>query len=265
MRRPGTPRPAVPRAVAGAAIMGDVAHIRDSDLPDPSTAHETSANSILRPVVFGANDGLVSNLALVMGVAGANPEPAIIVLAGVAGLLAGAFSMGVGEYISVQSQRELLEYQIAFQRHQLREVPDQERRILSNVYRKRGFSPKEADHFTDRVFEDPESAVRLLIFEEVGLDERSIGSAIQAAIGSFLSFTLGAAIPLIPYLLTAGSTAFWLSLGTSLGALALLGYLISRMTRRHPVFSSVRQVLLGAVAAAVTFGVGTLIGAGTQA
>ena len=245
--------------------MVGVAHIRDADLPDPSTPHETSANSILRPVVFGANDGLVSNLALVMGVAGANPEPGIIVLAGVAGLLAGAFSMGVGEYISVQSQRELLEYQIAFQRHQLREVPDQERRILSNVYRKRGFSPEEADHFTDRVFEDPESAVRLLIFEEVGLDERSIGSAIQAAIGSFLSFTLGAAIPLIPYLLAAGATAFWLSLGISLGALALLGYLISRMTRRHPVFSSVRQVLLGAVAAAVTFGVGSLIGAGTPA
>lgn len=262
---PERSRPAVTRAVDQRCHHGGVAHIRDADLPDPSTPHETSVNSILRPVVFGANDGLVSNLALVMGVAGANPEPGIIVLAGVAGLLAGAFSMGVGEYISVQSQRELLEYQIAFQRRQLREVPDQERRILSNVYRKRGFSPEEADHFTDRVFEDPESAVRLLIFEEVGLDERSIGSAIQAAIGSFLSFTLGAAIPLIPYLLTAGSTAFWLSLGISLGALALLGYLISRMTRRHPVFSSVRQVLLGAVAAAVTFGVGSLIGAGTPA
>jgi VIT1/CCC1 family predicted Fe2+/Mn2+ transporter len=240
-----------------------VAGIRDANLPDPGSAHETKLNSILRPVVFGANDGLVSNLALVMGVAGANPEPSIIVLAGIAGLLAGAFSMGVGEYISVQSQRELLDYQIAFQRKQHREVPDQERRILSEIYRSRGFSPEEADHFTNRVFEDPESAVRLLIFEEVGLDERSIGSALQAGTGSFLSFTLGAAVPLVPYLLTAGSTAFWLSLGVSLGALALLGFLISRMTRRHPVFSSMRQVLLGATAAAVTFGVGTLIGTET--
>jgi VIT1/CCC1 family predicted Fe2+/Mn2+ transporter len=94
------------------------------DLPDPTNPHETRASSLLRPIVFGANDGLVSNLALVMGVAGANAAPGIIVLAGVAGLLAGAFSMGVGEYISVQSQRELLEYQLAFQRHQLRETPE---------------------------------------------------------------------------------------------------------------------------------------------
>ncbi|HEX2883619.1 MAG TPA: VIT1/CCC1 transporter family protein [Candidatus Limnocylindria bacterium] len=240
-----------------------MAQIRDADLPDPTSEHETRGNSILRPVVFGANDGLVSNLALVMGVAGANPEPGIIVLAGIAGLLAGAFSMGVGEYVSVQSQRELLEFQIAFQRHQLREVPDQERRILADIYRKRGFSEEEAVHFTDRIFEDPENAVRLLIFEEVGLDERSIGSPFGAAIGSFLSFTLGAAIPLIPYLLGEGGTAFGLSLGLSLSALALLGYLISRMTRRHPIFSTVRQVLLGGIAAAVTFAVGTLIGTGT--
>ena len=246
-----------------AGIIADVAGIKDSNLPDPSSAHETRVNSILRPVVFGANDGLVSNLALVMGVAGADPEPSIIVLAGIAGLLAGAFSMGVGEYISVQSQRELLDYQIAFQHRQLREVPDQERRILAEIYRARGFTPEEADLFTSRVFEDPESAVRLLIFEEVGLDARSIGSALQAGVGSFLSFTLGAGIPLAPYLLTAGSSAFWLSLGVSLAALALLGFLISRMTRRSSAFSSVRQVVLGATAAAVTFGVGALVGTNT--
>ncbi len=105
--------------------------LRPRGLPDPSSPHETRANSILRPIVFGGNDGLVSNLALVMGVAGANPEPGVIVLAGIAGLIAGAFSMGVGEYISVQSQRELLDYQLAFQRHQLAHVPDRERRILA--------------------------------------------------------------------------------------------------------------------------------------
>jgi VIT1/CCC1 family predicted Fe2+/Mn2+ transporter len=236
--------------------------VNEADLPDPTAPHETRANSVMRPVVFGANDGLVSNLALVMGVAGANPEPSIIVLAGIAGLLAGAFSMGVGEYISVQSQRELLEFQIAFQRKQLREVPDQEKRILANIYRERGFSAEEAAHFTERIFEDPENAVRLLIFEEVGLDKRSIGSPLGAAIGSFLSFTLGAAIPLVPYLLASGGVAFGVSLGLSLGALALLGYLISRSTRRHPVYSTVRQVLLGGVAAAVTFAVGSLIGTG---
>lgn len=236
--------------------------VSDVGLPDPTAPHETRANSVLRPVVFGANDGLVSNLALVMGVAGADPDPAIIVLAGIAGLLAGAFSMGVGEFISVQSQRELLDFQIAFQRKQLREVPEQERRILAEIYRARGFTSDEAAHFTDRVFADPETAVRLLIFEEVGLDERSIGSPWSAAIASFLSFTLGAAVPLVPYLTASGGVAFWVSLGLSLGALGLLGYLISRTTRRNALYSSMRQVLLGGVAAAVTFAVGWLIGAG---
>jgi VIT1/CCC1 family predicted Fe2+/Mn2+ transporter len=235
--------------------------VNENDLPDPTAPHETRANSVLRPIVFGANDGLVSNLALVMGVAGANPEPGIIVLAGIAGLLAGAFSMGVGEYISVQSQRELLDFQVAFQRHQLREVPEQERRILADIYRDRGLTEDEADHFTKRLFADPENAVRLLIFEEVGLDERSIGSPISAGVSSFLAFTLGAAIPLVPYLLSGGGLAFGLSLGLSLAALAILGFLISRMTRRHPVYSSARQVLLGGIAAAVTFAVGSLIGA----
>lgn len=232
-------------------------------LPDPTSPHENRANSVLRPIVFGANDGLVSNLALVMGVAGADPAPHIIVLAGVAGLLAGAFSMAVGEYISVQSQRELLDYQIAFQRHQLEEVPDQERAILRDIYRERGFTEREADRFVERVFEDDEHAVRTLIFEEVGLDERSIGSPLSAGIGSFLSFTLGAFIPLVPYLLTSGRLAFLASLGLSLLALALLGIGISLLTRRSMAFSAARQVLLGGIAAAVTWTVGTLIGVQT--
>jgi VIT1/CCC1 family predicted Fe2+/Mn2+ transporter len=230
------------------------------ELPDPTTPHETRASSLLRPIVFGTNDGLVSNLALVMGVAGANPGPGIIVLAGIAGLLAGAFSMGVGEYISVQSQRELLDYQLAFQRHQLREAPDQERRILADIYRERGFTDDEAAHFVDRVFADPESATRLLIFEEVGLDERSIGSPWAAGIGSFMAFTLGALVPLVPYLLATGVSAFTASLLASLAALFVLGLSTSRLTRRNPLQTAVRQVLLGGIAAAVTFAVGTFIG-----
>jgi VIT1/CCC1 family predicted Fe2+/Mn2+ transporter len=195
-----------------------------------------------------------------MGVVGANPAPSVIVLAGVAGLLAGAFSMGVGEYVSVQSQRELLEYQIAFQRKQLREVPDQERSILSRIYRERGFSAAEADRFTDSVFADPDHAVRLLIFEEVGLDERSIGSPWNAAIGSFLAFTLGAFIPVLPYLVSSGTPAFVASLGCSLVALLLLGLGISWLTRRSALYTAIRQVILGAAAAAVTYAVGFLIG-----
>jgi VIT1/CCC1 family predicted Fe2+/Mn2+ transporter len=238
--------------------------IREHALPDPTSQHETSLNAVLRPIVFGANDGLVSNLALVMGVAGADPEPSIIVLAGIAGLIAGAFSMGVGEYISVQSQRELLDYQEAFQRKQLREVPDQERRILTDVYLERGFTRAQADAFVDAVFEDREHAVRQLIFEEVGLDERSIGSPRAAAFGSFVAFTAGAFIPLVPYLLASGPTAFTASLVVSLFALALLGLGISRLTRRSPTYSAVRQVALGGIAAAVTFGVGRFIGVQTS-
>ena len=234
--------------------------IREHLLPDASEPHETAGTAVLRPIVFGANDGLVSNLALVMGVAGANPAPSIIVLAGIAGLLAGAFSMAVGEFISVQSQRELLDYQVAFQRKQIREASGQERAILTRIYRERGFPEEELERIVAAVFEEPENAVRTMIFEEVGLDERSIGSPLAAAIGSFFAFTLGAFIPLLPYLLLAGGVAFGLSLGLSLAALAVLGMGIGRMTRRPLGYTAVRQVLLGGIAAAVTYAVGTLIG-----
>lgn len=235
--------------------------LRPRALPDPTAPHETRAISVLRPVVFGANDGLVSNLALVMGVAGAHPAAGVIVLAGVAGLIAGAFSMGVGEFISVKSQQELLEYQLAFQQRQLREAPDQERGILSEIYRKRGFTADEARQFVDRIFSDHDQATRLLIFEEVGLDNRSIGSPWSAGIGSFFAFTLGALVPLVPYLVISGGLAFTLSLVVSLAALFLLGIGISILTHRSPLLTGVRQLVLGGVAAAVTFGVGSLIGA----
>ncbi len=226
----------------------------------PPNPHETRASGVLRPVVFGANDGLVSNLALVMGVAGANPAPGIIVLAGIAGLLAGAFSMAVGEYVSVQSQRELLDAQMAFERRQIRDTPDQEKEILAAAYRERGFSPAEADAFVRRVFDDQEHAARLLLFEEVGLDARSIGSSLAAAFGSFVAFTLGALIPLIPYLVAAGTNAFVASFVVSLGALFLLGLGISRLTARQPLWTGIRQLLLGAAAAIVTYAVGALVG-----
>ena len=232
----------------------------DRALPDPTAPHETRANTVLRPIVFGANDGLVSNLALVMGVAGAGAEPGVIVLAGVAGLIAGAFSMGVGEYVSVQSQRELLDFQEAFQRKQLREAPEQERAILVRSYVDRGLGEVEATRFADALLRDHDHAARLLIFEEVGLDDRSIGSPIQAAVGSFIAFTMGALVPLLPFLVAAGQPAFVTSLAASLGALALLGIGIARLTRRPAWYGAARQVLLGGVAAAVTFGVGTLVG-----
>jgi VIT1/CCC1 family predicted Fe2+/Mn2+ transporter len=223
--------------------------------------HESRASGVLRPVVFGGNDGLVSNLALVMGVAGASPAPGVIVLAGIAGLLAGAFSMAVGEYISVQSQRELLEYQISFERQQLEVAPDQERDILVGIYVARGFNRAEAVQIADRMFADPARALDALVREEIGLDPRVIGSPWSAAIGSFLAFTLGAIIPVVPYLVGSGGLAFWASLLASLVGLFLLGMGVSQFTHRSPLRTGVRQLLLGLAAAVVTFGVGTLLGA----
>jgi len=234
--------------------------VSERSLPDASAPHETRANSVLRPIVFGSNDGLVSNLALVMGVAGAGPEPGVIVLAGVAGLIAGAFSMGVGEYISVRSQRELLDFQQAFQHKQLREAPAQERRILVRSYVDRGLSEDAATEFADALLKDEGHAAALLLFEEVGLDDRSIGSPSQAALSSFVAFTLGAFVPLLPYLLTRGQPAFVGSIVLSLTALAILGAGIALLTRRPVWYGATRQVALGGVAAAVTFAVGSVIG-----
>jgi VIT1/CCC1 family predicted Fe2+/Mn2+ transporter len=233
---------------------------REGRAGPPPSPHDTPAQTVLRPIVFGANDGLVSNLALVMGVAGATSKGSVIVLAGIAGLLAGAFSMAVGEYISVRSQRELLDRQLVIQHRQMLESPEEERAILARAYRQRGLTEKEADRFAERIFADSEKAIELLIFEEVGMDVRSIGSPASAAMGSFLAFVLGAVIPLIPYLLLTGSAAFATSLLASLVALFVLGLGISRLTGRNPLFAGTRQLLLGGVAAIVTFGVGTLIG-----
>ena len=227
----------------------------------PRSPHESRAAGILRPVVFGGNDGLVSNLALVMGVAGAAPAPGVIVLAGIAGLLAGAFSMAVGEYVSVKSQRELLEYQIEFQRHQLATIPEQEREILIGIYMEREFSRDEAVQMVDRVFANPDRALDTMVREEIGLDPRVIGSPMGAAVGSFMAFTLGAIVPVVPYLITSGPVAFWASLIASLAGLFMLGLGVSQFTHRSPTRTGLRQVGLGLAAAVVTYLVGTLLGA----
>ena len=257
--------PADPTPIPGPSPLAAIrALVEARRIPEGGAApspHESRASGVLRPVVFGGNDGLVSNLALVMGVAGAAPAPGVIVLAGIAGLLAGAFSMAVGEYISVKSQRELLEYQIEFEREQLETQSDQEHDILVGIYVGRGFSRDEATQIADRMFSDPARALDSMVREEIGLDPRVIGSPWGAAIGSFLAFTLGAIIPVVPYLITSGGAAFWASLLASLVGLFLLGMGVSQFTHRNPVSTGVRQLLLGLAAAVVTYAVGTLLGA----
>jgi vacuolar iron transporter family protein len=226
--------------------------------------HRSGRSGTLRAVIFGVSDGLVSNLALVMGVAGAagtaGADGSFIVLAGVAGLMAGAFSMAAGEYISMQSQRELFERQIALERAEMEAMPEEEQAEMAALYRAKGFPPDEADAIAARLFEDPERALDTLIREELGLDPRELGSPVGAALGSFISFALGAAVPVLPYVVATGAVAFGASIAFSLLALFLVGAGVSLLTGRGFLFSGVRQVAIGAAAAVVTFAVGSLIG-----
>jgi VIT1/CCC1 family predicted Fe2+/Mn2+ transporter/rubrerythrin len=214
----------------------------------------------LRAIVFGASDGLVSNLSLVMGVAGATAEPSFILLSGIAGLLAGAFSMAAGEYISVRSQVEVLERQIALERAELAAIPDEEFEELVAIYRSKGLPEEDARRFAEHIFQDPEVALQTLVREELGLDQDGISSPWSAAGGSFLAFVMGAIVPVIPFLFGSGDMALLVSFGMSMAALFLLGALVSLLTGRNLIFSGLRQVGIGATAAIVTYMVGRLIG-----
>ncbi len=223
--------------------------------------HRGGRSGTLRATVFGANDGLVSNLSLVMGVAGAASGNSIIVLAGIAGLVAGAFSMAAGEYISMQSQRELFEKQILVEREEMRVMPEVETEELAEIYRAKGLSEQEARQVAERLMADPAKALDTMVREELGLNPDDLGSPWGAAWSSFVAFSVGALIPLIPFLLGTGVPALVAALGLSFTALFAVGAAVSLVTGRGMLFSGVRQVLIGAAAAAVTFAVGTVIGA----
>jgi len=224
--------------------------------------HTSGRSGTLRATIFGVSDGLVSNLSLVMGVAGASDQGGFILLAGIAGLLAGAFSMAAGEYISMQSQRELFERQIALEKAELEAMPEEEERELAALYMAKGFTRDEAETIAERMFENPQTALDTLVREELGLDPDELGSPWGAAIFSFLAFCVGAVIPVIPYLFGSGTLVFGLSFGGSLVALFLVGAAVSLLTGRSFLYSGFRQLGLGAVAAVVTYGVGKVIGVG---
>ena len=222
--------------------------------------HRTGQSGTLRAVIFGVSDGLVSNTSLVMGISGASTDPHFILLAGIAGLLAGSFSMAAGEYISMQSQRELYERQIALERAEMEAMPDEEQAELAAIYRTKGFTEEEASRVAARLFRDPEAALDTLIREELGLDPDQLGSPWGAAFGSLVAFAAGAAVPVLPYLVGSGAVAFGVSIGLSLAAMFVVGIGISLLTGRSALFSGARQVGIGALAAAVTFLVGRIIG-----
>jgi VIT1/CCC1 family predicted Fe2+/Mn2+ transporter len=223
--------------------------------------HRTVGGNALRAAVLGANDGLTSNLSLVMGVAGAQLQNRSIVITGFAGLLAGACSMAMGEYVSVQSARELAQRQISVEADEIEEAPEEEREELALIYEAKGLSPDEARAVAERMMSDHSTALQTLSREELGLDPDVLtGSPYVAAGASFLLFATGAIIPLIAFLVTGGTLAVVISIASAALGLVAIGAAITLLTGRSALLSGTRQLILGLLAAAVTFGIGRLIG-----
>jgi VIT1/CCC1 family predicted Fe2+/Mn2+ transporter len=221
--------------------------------------HRDVTGGWLRPSVFGAMDGLVSNFALIAGVAGGTANTKVIALAGIAGLAAGAFSMAGGEYVSVASQRELALAEIAVERGELERHPEAEQEELAQVFVNRGVTPELAAEVARQISANPAQALEIHAQSELGVDPHDLPSPKVAAGSSFLSFGVGAFLPLAPYLL--GVTSLWVSAIVSCLALFGAGALVSRVTARSWLYSGLRQLIVGVVAAGLTFGLGNLIGA----
>ena len=227
-------------------------------------SHRDVTGGWLRPAVFGASDGLVSNFALIAGVAGgaaaAGVDNTAVAIAGLAGLVAGACSMAAGEYVSVASQRELALAEIELERHEIVHRPDAEKAELAVTFQRRGLSPDLAKQVAAELSRDTDSALEVHVREELGVDVNALPSAMTAAVSSFLSFSIGALIPLLPYLL--GAETLLPALVVSMLALFAVGVLVSRVTVRSWFFSGMRQLTLGAIAAGVTYLVGSAVGTG---
>ncbi len=223
--------------------------------------HRSVGGNAIRAAVLGGNDGLVSNFSLVMGVAGATEGGSAVLLAGVAGLLAGALSMALGEWISVKSSQELYENQMQIEMEEVETNPEGEMKEIALIYVAKGIPEQQADQMATEIMKDKTNAHALLVREELGINTAELkGSAIQAALYSFILFSVGAIIPLAPFIFTSGTNAIILSVVFSTVGLFLIGSAITLFTGRNLWFSGFRQVLFGLIAAAITFGIGKLIG-----
>ncbi len=227
-------------------------------VPEAHHEHRDVTGGPLRPAVFGAMDGLVSNFALISGVAGSSARPGTVALAGLAGLVAGAFSMAVGEYTSVASQSELTRAEIDIERTEIRRNPEAEQAELAGIYMKRGLDRDLATQVAAQLSADPDQVWRVHAREELGVDPDDLPSPWVAAGASFLAFTVGAFVPLLPY--QHGATSLLTSLILAVIGLFGVGAITSRFTNRGWFYSGTRQLVLGMLAAAVTFGVGSAVG-----
>ena len=245
-----------------------LAHLMDGGRPDPQAQirrreswHRSDRSGALRAGVFGVSDGLVSNTALVMGFAGSGTSRTVTLLAGIAGLLAGSFSMAAGEYISMSSQREMYEREISLEQAELEEKPEEEHAELVLIYRAKGLSKPEAEQLADRIMADRSVALDTLAREELGLDPDELGSPWGSAFSSLFAFAIGAFVVIIPYLAGSGKAALLTAIVLAVAALFGVGASIGALNGRGVLRSGLRQVIAGVIAAAVTFGVGHLIGA----
>lgn len=222
--------------------------------------HADVTGGWLRPAVFGAMDGLVSNFALIAGVAGGGVDRSVIILAGLAGLAAGAFSMAAGEYTSVATQAELAEAEISLEREELRTNPDAEERELADMYVAKGLEPELAKEVARQLHLDPDRALDVHTREELGVTLGDLPSPRLAAASSFVAFAVGALVPVMPYLL--GAQTLRPAVVVSLLGLFLTGAAVTRLTSRPWWYGGIRQLVLGSTAAALTYAFGNLVGAG---
>ncbi len=248
-------------SVYGAALRdGEYGHARPTTARGFEARHRTHGGDNLRAAVFGVSDGLVSNASLVLGIAGASSDAGAIVLTGAAGVLAGSASMAAGEYISVRSRRELYEHQIGLERAELAQYPDEEAEELALIYQARGLSQDKAREVARALMQDPERALDALAREELGLDPEALGSPWAAALSSFLAFALGALVPLIPFLWTAGGGALiWVAVLCA-ASLFTVGAVLSLFTGKSALWSGLRMTLIGGTAGLATWMIGSLFG-----
>lgn len=243
------------------ALLRNQSRVSGEQLSRIEGRHKTVGGNALRAAVLGANDGLVSNLSLVMGVAGATSGQSEILLAGSAGLLAGALSMALGEWISVKSSQELYERQMALEMEEIIASPEAETKEIALIYMAKGIPETQAREMAQSAMAHPETAQQLLVKEELGINPEDLkSSAREAAITSFILFAIGAIIPLAPFFWGGGYAAILASAGLSTLGLFAIGSAITLFTGKSIWFSGMRQVLFGLLAAAITFGIGKLIG-----
>lgn len=232
-----------------------------SRIADIESRHKVRSGGALRAATFGVSDGLVSNVSLVIGVVGGSGgNRQFVLLAGMAGLLAGAFSMGAGEWVSVRSQRELYEREIEIEREELEAFPEEETAELALIYRAKGIEPEAAEKLAGRIMLRPKAALDTLAREELGLDPSDLVSPWVAAFSSFFAFAIGAFVPVVPYLFGTGTAAFAGAVIASAVVLSLVGLMISILTGRSAFVTAGRMLLIGALAASATYLVGKAIG-----